>query len=125
MKFKMPHTLTLLFFLMVAALVATWIIPQGHFETEFINGREVVVPGTFQISEDAGWLSPLSFFTAIPRAFPAAQDIIFFLFIIGGALAIIRRTGTIDALLGKMLEKLDRKSTRSEEHTSELQSRGH
>ncbi len=106
MKFKMPHTLTLLFFLMVAALVATWIIPQGHFETELIDGREVVVPGTFQISEDAGWLSPLSFFTAIPRAFTAAQDIIFFLFIIGGALAIIRRTGTIDALLGKMLEKL-------------------
>lgn len=106
MKFKMPHTLTLLFFLMVVALAATWIIPQGHFETEIVNGREVVVPGTFEISEDAEQLSPLSFFTAIPRAFTAAQDIIFFLFIIGGALAIIRRTGTIDALLGKMLEKL-------------------
>src|SRR5690625_143080 len=100
MKFKMHHTLTLLFFLMVATLVTTWIIPKGHFETELNEGREVVVPSTFQTSEDAGWLSPLSFFTAISRAFTAAQDIIFFLFIIGGALAIIRRTETIDALLG-------------------------
>lgn len=106
MKFRMPHTLTLLFFLMIGALVATWIIPQGHFDTEIIEGREVVIPGTYQISDDAELLSPISLFTAIPRAFAAAQDIIFFLFIIGGTLAIIRRTGTIDALLGKMLDVL-------------------
>src|SRR5690625_5282416 len=99
MKFKMPHTLTLLFFLLVAALVATWIIPQGHFETEFINGREVVVPGTFQISEAAGLLCPLSFFTAMTRRFMAAKDIIFLLLFIGRALGLIRRTGRIEGLL--------------------------
>lgn len=105
MKFKMPHTLTLLFFLMVVALVATWIIPQGSFDTELVNGREVVIPGTFEVDEEAEFLSPITLFTAIPRAFAAAQDIIFFLFIIGGVLAVIRRTGAIDALLGRMLER--------------------
>lgn len=105
MKFKMPHTLTLLFFLMVVALVATWIIPQGSFDTELVNGREVVLPGTFEVDEEAEFLSPITLFTAIPRAFAAAQDIIFFLFIIGGVLAVIRRTGAIDALLGRMLER--------------------
>ncbi len=102
----MPHTLTLLFFLMVAALVATWIIPQGQFETEVVNGSEVVVPGTFQVVEDGELLNPITLFTAIPRAFAAAQDIIFFLFIIGGVLAVIRKTGAIDALLGRLLENL-------------------
>jgi len=102
----MPHTLTLLFFLMVAALIATWIIPQGQFETQIVNDREVVVPGTFQVAEDAELLNPITLFTAIPRAFAAAQDIIFFLFIIGGVLAVIRKTGAIDALLGRLLENL-------------------
>ena len=106
MKFKMPHTLTLLFILMVGALIATWIIPQGQFDTELVNGRQVVVPGTFQVDDDAQFLHPITLFTAIPRAFADAQGIIFFLFIIGGVLAVIRRTGAIDALLGRLLENL-------------------
>jgi len=106
-KFRMPHTLALLFFIMVAALVATWIIPQGQFATEVspATGATVVVPGTYEVSDDREILGPWQLFTAIPRAFAAAQDIIFFLFIIGGVLAIIRGTGTIDALLGRLLRR--------------------
>lgn len=106
MNFKVPHTLTLLFFLMVAALAATWIIPQGQFNTEIVNGREVVIPGTFEVSEERSFMNPLNLFIAVPRAFADAQAIIFFLFIIGGVLAVIRKTGTIDALLGRLLENL-------------------
>jgi uncharacterized ion transporter superfamily protein YfcC len=107
MKFKMPNTLALLFFLMVIALVATWLIPQGQFETSLNeNGREMVVPGTYQVAEQHHYLNPISLFTAIPRAFGDAQAIIFFLFIIGGVLAIIKTTGTVDALLGRLLESL-------------------
>ncbi len=105
-KLKMPHTLTLLFFMMIAALVATWIIPQGSFDMALTDtGRQVVVPGTFELAPERDFISPLALFTAVPRAFAAAQDIIFFLFIIGGVLAIIRATGAIDALLGRMLER--------------------
>ncbi|MEX2600881.1 MAG: AbgT family transporter [Balneolaceae bacterium] len=107
MKLKMPHTLALLFLLMAAALVATWIVPQGQFETEITeSGREAVVAGTYEVSEEKELLNPLSLFTAVPRAFADAQDIIFFLFIIGGVLAIMRRSGAIDALLGRLLERL-------------------
>ena len=86
--------------------MATWIIPQGQFDTRIVNDREVVIPGTFQTVEDGNFLSPITLFTAIPRAFGEAQDIIFFLFIIGGVLAVIRKTGAIDALLGRLLENL-------------------
>lgn len=107
MKFRTPHTLTLLFFLMIAALIATWVIPQGHFATELNEaGREVVIPGSFEVSDERRFMSPVELFTAIPRAFAAAQDIIFFLFIIGGVMAVIRKTGAIDALLGRLLENL-------------------
>jgi uncharacterized ion transporter superfamily protein YfcC len=106
MSFRVPNTLALLFFLMVAALIATWIIPQGAFDTQLnAQGRAMVVPGSFEVAEQRELMSPLALFTAIPRAFASAGDIIFFLFIIGGVLAVIRATGTIDALLGQLLAR--------------------
>lgn len=105
-RFRMPHTLALLFGLMVVALVGTWIIPQGAFQTEpGPSGRPLVVPGTFEILPERTFLTPWDLFRAVPRAFGAAQDIIFFLFIIGGVLAVIRSTGTVDALLGRLLDR--------------------
>jgi uncharacterized ion transporter superfamily protein YfcC len=106
MNFRVPHTLALLFFLMIAALVATWLVPQGHFQTDEANR---VIPGSYEIVDERHLMTPLELFTAIPRAFAAASDIIFFLFIIGGVLAIIRATGTIDALLGRLLERFGNK----------------
>lgn len=100
---RIPHTLALLFFLMIAALVATWLVPQGFFAQDPETGR--VMPGSYEVVAEREVLSPLDLFSAIPRAFVAAGPIIFFLFIIGGVLAIIRATGTIDALLGRLLER--------------------
>lgn len=104
--FKVPHTLTLLFGMMIIAMLATWVVPQGFFET-FINedNREVVIPGTFSVVDERQYLTPWQLLTAVPRAFAAAQDIIFFVFIVGGVLAIARRTGTVDALIGRLLKK--------------------
>jgi uncharacterized ion transporter superfamily protein YfcC len=105
-RLKVPHTLTLLFSMMVVALILTWVVPQGAFETEVTEaGTRVVVPGTFQVTEERELLTPWDLFVAVPRAFAAAQDIIFFVFIIGGVLAVIRATGTVDALIGRMLER--------------------
>ena len=104
--FKVPHTLTLLFGMMIVALIATWIVPQGFFET-YVNdaGRNVVVPNTFELTGERQFLTPWDLLTAVPRAFDAAQDIIFFVFIVGGVLAIARKTGTGDALIGNLLNK--------------------
>ncbi len=100
--FKMPHTLALMFMLMIVALVMTWVLPAGSFQTATNDaGREVVVAGTFTVIEDQPKLSPLALFTSIPVALAQAQDIIFFVLLIGGALAVIRDTGAIDALLGR------------------------
>lgn len=105
MNIKVPHTLVLLFFLMTAALFLTWIVPSGAFQfEENAAGREVAVPGTFEVFEEKTYLHPFALFTVIPRAFADAQGIIFFVLIIGGALAIVRDTGAIDALLGKMVQ---------------------
>ncbi|NTS77827.1 YfcC family protein [Catenovulum sp. SM1970] len=108
--FKVPHTLILLLSMMLIAYIATWLVPQGYFEMVTLeNGRQSVVPGTFALSDTQVRLTPMDFLIAIPRALAAAQDIIFFVFIVGGVLAIARATGTIDALIGSLLDKFGHK----------------
>ena len=104
MKFKIPDTLVLLFILMIFALTLTWILPSGEFASEQNeDGIEVVIPESFEVFTEKEYLSPASLFTVVPRAFADAQGIIFFVLIIGGALAVVRKTGAIDALLGRIV----------------------
>lgn len=108
--FKVPHTLILLLAMMLVAYIATWVVPQGAFDTVTLdNGRQAVIPGTYAESAEQVRLTPMDFLVAIPRALAAAQDVIFFIFIVGGVLAIARATGTIDALIGSLLEKFGSK----------------
>ena len=65
----------------------------------------MVVPGTFAVIPDAQAPPVWSIFTVIPRGLEAAQAIIFFVFIIGGALAVIRSTGALDAALAGVLRR--------------------
>lgn len=106
MKLNVPHTLVLLFLLMVVSLALTWVIPSGEFDTEINeSGIEVIVPGSFETYDEKQYLSPFSLLTVVPRAFADAQGIIFFVLIIGGALAVVRKTGAIDAMLSRMVDR--------------------
>jgi len=102
----MPHTLVLMFGMMMVALVLTWVLPAGEFQTEVNEaGREMVVPGTYEQLEEPPRLSPLALLTVVPRALADAQGIIFFVLIVGGAIAVLRSSGAIDALLYTMIRR--------------------
>jgi len=103
-RLKVPHTLVLLYGMIVLAYLLTLLLPAGTFDT-VVNehGRHVVIPGTFSILTDVQNQPVWSIFTVIPRGLEAAQGIIFFVFIIGGALAVIRATGALDAALANLL----------------------
>ena len=65
---RVPHTLVLLFGMMVLALVATWVLPQGRFETtQDAKGHELVVPGTYAPVAEPVLLTPIDLFTAVPE----------------------------------------------------------
>jgi len=104
-KIKVPHTLVLLFMMMVFALLLTYILPQGSFQTVQENGRDIVVPGSYEVSAERSYLKPWHLFTVVPRALGDSQGIIFFIFIIGGALAVVKSTGAFDALIGALLQQ--------------------
>lgn len=129
-KIKIPHVFVLLTIIILICSVATYLIPSGSFEREERTvgemTRTMVVPGTYSqipkhispaqliIGEDEeGKASPVSivgFLSAIPRGLENSADIIFFIFIIGGVFGIFQRTGTISALLQKMVDKFSNSS---------------
>ena len=101
---RFPDSLVLLFGLIVLAQLATYVLPAGEFERD---GRQVV-PGTFHLV-DAEPLPASAFLTSIPAGLAAAQDVIFFIFIVGGVIRVVRATGAIDALIGAAIRRFGRR----------------
>ncbi len=104
--FRVPHTLVLLFGMIVLALVLTYLLPQGQYERQEVDGHDRVVAGSYERAAEPTTLSPLTPLTAIPAGFAAAQNIIFFVFIVGGAFGVFRATGAADAAIGALLRRL-------------------
>ena len=105
-KLRVPHTLILLMGMITLAWALSWILPQGTFQrTTLDNGREAVVPGSYGPVDELVRLGPQSVLLAIPQGFAAAADIIFFVFIIGGAFGVFRATGAADAWIGWLLKR--------------------
>jgi len=92
--------------MVILAQLLTYLLPTGSFErVENAAGRLQVVPGSFHLTPDAPGVSPLASLTAIPKGFSGAHEIIFFVFLIGGAFAVLKATGAVDAALGAILRR--------------------
>jgi len=96
-EFKVPHTLVIISFILAIMAVATWVFPAGSYD-RVVNdlGRTVVVDGSFKYIEQ----SPQGLFALLQaplEGIMAASEIIAFLFIVSGAIAIITKTRAIDA----------------------------
>lgn len=88
-----PHTLVLLIAFIFLAAVLTRLLPAGAYDrqTDDVTGREVVVAGSYHEVE----ASPVGFFdaiVAIPRGMIDAGDVIFLVFLIGGAFMVVDET---------------------------------
>ncbi|MBA2431846.1 MAG: YfcC family protein [Chthoniobacterales bacterium] len=133
---RFPDALVLVFALVVVAQLCTYFIPAGQFDREEVAtplpaAREVLLPegtagerrvvlpagtaemkpgrrvepGTFKYveAERLPWHAAL---TKIPVGMEKSAEIIFFVLIVGGVIAVIRSTGAIDAFIGMSIEKL-------------------
>ena len=98
---RFPDAMVLIFGLIVVAQLLTYVLPAGSYERE---GREVKA-GTYKVVEQAP-LPAHTALTAIPKGMEKAADIIFFVFIVGGVIGVIRSSGAIDALIGAAIRRL-------------------
>lgn len=78
------------------------VLPAGS--TREVPGRRVRAGTYRQVAGDP--LPWHAFLTSIPVGMQRAADIIFFVLIVGGVIAVIRRTGAIDALIGTAIQRL-------------------
>ena len=104
---RVPDSLVLIFGLIVLAQLASYLLPPGEYARD---GRQVV-EGTYHAVE-ADPLPPFTFLTAIPKGMAEAQDIIFFVFVVGGVISVVRATGAIDAFIGSAIDRLAAKPGR-------------
>lgn len=133
-EIKMLDTFIIIFFVVVAAAILTYVVPKGSFETEEISyevndevkTRTVIKNGTFEYATDESG-KPLKdgvkLFAADSDEKPgflnymfegivtgdrsgSAIGVIAFILVIGGAFQIVMSTGAIDAGILRMIEKL-------------------
>jgi uncharacterized ion transporter superfamily protein YfcC len=102
MKLRLPHTFVLLFSLTILAAILTWFIPAGEYERREQGGRKLVDPATYHLVEPhpAG---PGEVLLAWPRGLAATAQIVFYLFLIGGAFGVVQATGALEAGIGALV----------------------
>ncbi len=93
-RWEMPDTYVILFLVLLAGVLATYLVPSGTFERETVEGVERVIPDTYT-QTDSSWLSPMDIFTAIQMGMVQSADIIFMVLFTGGAFEIIERSGAL------------------------------
>jgi uncharacterized ion transporter superfamily protein YfcC len=102
--------LLLLGSVIMVAVVLTWIIPAGQYErvSNSQMGAGTVVPGSYKSlpSHPVGLGGLL---LSIPTGLVRAADIIFYVFLAGGALTVVEFTGPIGAILDDLTKYLARR----------------
>ena len=104
-------SLVLIFSFIVIAQLLSYVVPHGEFERQPFPdnpNREMVVPGSYAsvAGDDAVTLPLWHFLTALSRGMAEAQDVIFLIFLVGGVIGVLRKTGAIDAALHRAVDKL-------------------
>jgi len=106
-KFKLPHTLVLIYMIVLLVYSLTWIVPSGKFKREItgVGGvqREITISGTFHKVEKK-IVNPQILLTAPIKGFAEGSLIIAFLFAVGGAFTVIQKTGMIDIAIKRLAE---------------------
>jgi uncharacterized ion transporter superfamily protein YfcC len=104
---KLPHTLVLIYIMVVLTVVATWIIPGGEYDRIEKEGRTIPVAGSYhRIESRPQGLAGL--FVSPAKGFVDASAIIVIVFIVGGAFAVIQKTGAITAVIHNLAFKFGR-----------------
>lgn len=109
-KWKIPHTFTIVFVIIIVCAVATWIIPGGEYAREkmMVDGAErtVVDPSSFQKVDNVP--QTWQIFTAFFNGFTRTSNIIIFILMIGGAFWVLNYTNAINIGIHSFLKTTDK-----------------
>lgn len=100
------HVFVLLFILVLAASLMTYVIPGGEFERvkNEATGETIVIADSYKEVDSQPvepWTLPHKFYEALSASKTAG--LIFFIFIIGGSFEVVMHTGSLTALCERLL----------------------
>lgn len=106
-RLSVPHPLVLLTLCVILAAAGSHLLPAGEYERrdDEGTGRSVVVAGTYHEVDP----SPVGFFEAIvalPRGMADAAEVIFLVFLIGGAFTVVDETGALKRGVTSLIRSL-------------------
>jgi uncharacterized ion transporter superfamily protein YfcC len=110
-KFKVPHTYVILFVMIIIMALLTYVIPAGQYQKVLGPEDRMIVDPNSYAHVDANPAKPFDILKAFPKGLAAAQNIVFFIFIVGGSFNIVNQTGAIEAGIGKIALGLKGKET--------------
>jgi uncharacterized ion transporter superfamily protein YfcC len=104
---RFPHPLTLLVACLLIAAVLTWVLPAGEYQRreDPATGRNVVVAGTYAPVPSEP-VTPFQALVGVARGMIDAASVIFFVFLVGGAFAVVERTGALNRLVNSLVAAL-------------------
>ena len=105
-KFKVPHTFTIVFIIIIICAIATWIVPGGEFarKTVIVDGIERTVVDADKFQKVDRIPQTWQIFTAFFKGFVKTAHIIAFIFMIGGAFWILNQTNAINIGISAFLK---------------------
>jgi len=104
---KSPDALVIISLVLILFTILTWVIPSGEYAREVVDGRTVVMAGTYETVE-ASPQGMGELLVAPIKGFVGAAHIIAFVILVGGAFSILTATGALDAGLGSVLKYAER-----------------
>lgn len=107
MRIKTPHTYALLLIIIIISSILTYLIPAGEYEREKKAGQTIVVPGSYEEVQQHG-VAFFDIFRAIPEGLMSGGEIVFYIFLVGGAFGIVHKTGAFENGVNKAMQSLGR-----------------
>ncbi len=106
-RLRFPHPLALLTVAILAAAALSYVLPAGEYDRQEhpVTGQTVVVPGTYHEVE-ANRIGVFEAIVAIPRGMADRADVVFLIFLIGGAFAVFDATGALRRGIAWLVEAL-------------------
>lgn len=109
-KFKVPDTFVIIFMLMAAISLLTYVIPAGQYET-VVNeaGRSVVDPLSYHLVDKTP-ITVSGFLMAIYNGCMKSAGIIFMILLLGAYASIINETGALSRGISSIVKRYDKKA---------------
>lgn len=111
-RIRLPHPLILLLGCLLAAAVLSHVLPAGRYERKDdpVTGRSVVVPGTYRPvpPQPVGAFQTI---VAVPKGLVDAASVVFLVFLVGGAFAVVDQTGALGDAVAWLARRLVRRET--------------